>query len=64
MKPASPSAQAAAERTVRGPIVPTSNGGPPGWSGGGPTGSIASVSFSPAQIRFSRPTRRAISAIV
>ena len=45
--------ETAAERTVRGPVVPTSSGGPPTWNGGGPTGSVASVSISPTQIRFS-----------
>ena len=64
MNPASPSAQAAALRTVRGPIVPTSSDGPPGCTGGGPTGRVASVTFSPAQTRRMTATRDAISPIV
>ena len=38
MVPANPSAQAAALRTVFGPIVPISSSDPPACSGGGPTG--------------------------
>ena len=64
MIPARPSAQAAALRTVLGPIVPTTSCGPPACTGGGPTGSVAPVTFSPAQTRFITATRSAIWRIV
>jgi len=62
--PASPSAQAAAPRMVFGPMLPTNSGGPPDWTGGGPTGSTDSVIFSPAQTRFITATRSAMPRMV
>jgi hypothetical protein len=62
--PASPSAQAAALRMVLGPSVPTSSSGPPGWTGGGPTGRTDSTTFSPAQTLLITATRSAMPAIV
>ncbi len=62
--PASPSAQPAAWRVVFGPIVPTSSFGPPPCSGGGPTGSVESVTLSPDHTRFITPTRSDMSRIV
>ena len=49
---------------VLGPMVPTSSGGPPDCTGGGPTGRTASVTFSPAHTRFITATRDAIPAMV
>jgi hypothetical protein len=62
--PASPSAQAAALRTVFGPIVPISSSGPPACTGEGPTGVTDSVTFSPAQMRFITATLSASPRIV
>jgi hypothetical protein len=62
--PARPSAQAAALRRVFGPMVPTSSGGPPSWTGAGPTGSTDSVIFEPAHTRFMTATRSAMPRMV
>ncbi len=64
MAPATPSAQAAALRMVLGPMLPTNSGGPPGWTGFGPTGSTESVILSPAHTRFITATRSAMPRIV
>ena len=49
---------------VFGPLVPTSSFGPPSCSGGGPTGNVDSVTFSPDHTRFITFTRSAMSRIV
>ena len=49
--PSTPIAQRAARAIAFGPIEPAASGGPPGCTGGGPTGSAPSKGGSPAQMR-------------
>ena len=45
-------------------MAPISSGGPPAWTGAGPTGSTNSVIFSPAHTRFMTATRSAMPRMV
>src|SRR5260370_39280079 len=57
--PSTPAAHRAARATDFGPIDPAMSGGPPAWTGGGPTGSAPANGGSARQMAPNRSAARA-----